>query len=360
MPMLDDAPQDSLAKLLLLGDSKAGKTHWIMQAAEAGFNVLYLDADVARQTLAKLSPAAKGRVAYLGVGDYVDDKGVYQYRFADFFKEFCTTGIFTWNDTKGAVFDRRTYDGTPDTGDVVWQIRPAQMDHRDLIVFDSWTAYAQSIAAWKAETLGVDLAEVEKVSREIYSGIANKATQTLVMIQRSRCHFAVIGHPDEYRKTRVPPGKIGNVKETDMIVEWTKMVPKSTSKPHSLTMAKFFSDVAWLDVGVTGKRTIDFKAASDRIIGGHFDDKVSADERGFTDLVKKIGGSLPAGDSNMSRWLTRYGPGEFQPAGSKPAPVLGKPAQPSPADAPAIDSVVPTPAKGLGGLTGLKFKGTNK
>lgn len=369
MPMMDEAPEDALAKLLLIADSKAGKTHWSMQAAELGFNVLYIDGDVGRQTLAKLSPAAKKRVAYLDVSDQMSDKGAYVYRFATMFKEFTTNGIFTWNDSLGEVFDRRTYHAEPWTdlegkersADSVWQIRPARMDHRDLIIFDSWTSYCQSISAWKADDLGVDLADIEKAERGHYAGIGNKATQSLVMIQKAPCHIIVIAHPDEYQKKRSPTGTVKTINETDMIIEWTKMVPKSTSRPHSLTMAKFFSDVAWIDLTPTGNRKIDFKATNARVIGGHFDDSVAVADRTFGDLVKKIGGSIPAGENSIDRWLTRYGPGEFVPAGAKPV-ILGaaaaKPAS-TPSESPATAPAEATPVKGLGGLTGMKFKGVS-
>lgn len=366
MPMLDQAPEDSLVKLLLIADSKAGKTHWAMQAAELGFNVLYVDGDVGRQTLAKLSPKAKGRVAYMNVSDFVDEKGIYQFRMAEFFREFTTNGIFTWNDTLGAVFDKRTYVDAASATDEspaheVWQIRPARMGHYDLIIFDSWTSYCQSISAWKASELGVDLAEIEKAERGHYAGIGNKATQSLVMIQKAPCHFIVIAHPDEYQKKKSPTGTVGGITETQMIIEWTKMVPKSTSRPHSLTMAKFFSDVAWIDISPTGIRKIDFKAASGRTIGGHFDDSVKVEERNFLNLVHKIGGGTPPADNPIDRWLTVYPAGTFESVkprvlGAKAAPA----AESSPSASTSSDEAVATPAKGLGGLTGLKFKGAGK
>lgn len=360
MPMMDEAPPTTKAKLLLIGDSKAGKTHWAMQAAELGFNVLYLDGDVGLQTLAKLSPAAKKRVAYMDVSDGMSEKGAYVYRFATMFREFTTNGVFTWNDSLGEIFDRKTYVDGPD-GHVIWQIRPARMDHRDLIIFDSWSSYCQSISAWKADDLGVDLSDIEKAERGHYAGIGNKATQSLVMIQKAPCHIIVIAHPDEYQKKRSPTGTVKTINETEMIIEWTKMVPKSTSRPHSLTMAKFFSDVAWIDLTPTGNRKIDFKATNARVIGGHFDDSVAVADRTFGDLVKKIGGSIPAGENSIDRWLTRYGPGEFVPAGAKPV-ILGaaaaKPAS-TPSESPATAPAEATPVKGLGGLTGMKFKGVS-
>jgi hypothetical protein len=350
---LESGTSLSTVKLLLLGDTKAGKTHYAMQAALAGFNVLYLDGDVGIQTLMQLPPEALARVFYMPIGDRMGKDGSYEYRMAKFFVEFATSGVLTWNDTKGDIFDRKDYDQSfAETthqdevpvltgGDVIWQIRPSQIGADTVVIMDSWTTLIQSLINWKADDLSIDLLEAEKHGREMYTGAGHKATQFLTLLRAFRCHVIVIGHPREYQKRSPPAGSRGQVAEKDMKLDWTKMVPISTSNPHSLTMGKHFSDIAWIEVTPSGKRNIDFRPALDRVIGGHFNEKKPVEELPFASLVKEVGGFIPDNPST-DRWLTRFGPGEFQPAGSKPAAVL--------------TGSTPATATKVGGLAGMLNK----
>src|SRR3546814_10217947 len=55
--------------------------------------------------------------------------------------------------------------------------------------------------------------------------------------------------PDEYQKKKMPEhSNQRSVSEADMEIEWTRMIPKSSSKPHGLTLGKFFTDCGWMDV----------------------------------------------------------------------------------------------------------------
>lgn len=358
MPRLDNAnTSDAKLKLLLIGDSKAGKTPWSGLAA-LNYKVLYLDGDVGLQSLNKLPEEVKPNLFYIPCGDYIDDNGNYESRFANFFTDFTTSGKLTWNDSTGRLFERAKY--VPgESKDEIWEIRPSRMDHNTVLIIDSWTALVQSVMQWKSEDLKVDLSDVEKVSREIYAGVGNKLTQYLTMIRAMPCHVIVIAHPAEYTKLDKGTGKVGSIREVDMKIAWTKMVPKSSSNPHALTMAKFFSDVGWLDVRPNGETFIDFKQSTDRIIGGHLGTTTDARQTTVADVIRSIGGHVPTDPSaiNTDSWLTMYGPGEYVPAGGKPATPLGaKPATPSVVG----EAQAPAPVK-MGGLAGLmKTKGVEK
>jgi hypothetical protein len=346
MPRLDKADtSDALLKLLLIADSKAGKTPWAAVAA-ANYNVLYLDGDVGIQSLNKMDESFKKNLYYMPCGDGFDDNGTYEPRMIQFLVSFMTEGKFTWNDSQGQMFSRKTYkqlteeaDGVLRVkgGDDVWEVRPARMDHRDVVIIDSWTALVQSVMQWKADDLKVDLGDVEKIQREIYSGVGNKLTQILTMIRSWPCHVIVIAHPAEYVKTQKPIGK--NVaKETDLKIEWTKMVPKSSSNPHALTMAKYFSDVGWLDVRGNGDTQLDFRQSNDRVIGGHLASATDARATTVADVIRAIGGYVPnAAELNPNHWLTIHESGSYEPAGKRPGLVLG---------APKAADVVPTHTDG--------------
>src|SRR3546814_8267721 len=107
----------------------------------------------------------------------------------------------------------------------------------------------------KALDLGVSIADVEKVNREIYAGVGNRLTNMASIIQKMPCHVIVIAHPDEYQKKKMPDRSTQrSVSEADMEIEWTRMIPKSSSKPHGLTLGKFFTDCGWMDVTRGGRR----------------------------------------------------------------------------------------------------------
>jgi hypothetical protein len=341
-----------------MGDTKAGKTDYLMKAAEAGLNVLWVDGDVAATTLQKLSPAAKARMFYLPVHDHANERGQYESSFAEFIVAFTTQGKFLWNDSLCKPFDRKTYD--PEQCHVVWEIIPSRMDSTCLLAIDSWTRLVASIVNWKAGDLGVDLLEIEKLERELYAGTGHKATQFLKLITGLKCHVGVIGHPREYIKRSAPKGSRGQVAEKEMKIDWIQMVPVSTSNPHGLTMGASFSDIGWIDVSAMGKRTIDFKPSDSRVIGGSQNTKEDVDVLTIGKLIELNQGHAIT-PAPADSWLTRYGPGEYVPAGGKLAPALGaKPSESTvkiPAPAPVVEASKPS---GLGMLAGLKPSGVQR
>lgn len=355
MPRGDNLrPGDVLFKGLILGDPKAGKTDWVMRAAEAGFNVLYMDGDVAAQTIAGLSPEAKSRIFYMNIADKLD--GGIDPRMIATVAAFFTSSKFLWNDTKQQEYSRVKDDHDEETGaalDEIWEFKPARFDHRWVIAIDSWTTLAYSGMLAKALDMGVDLGDIEKADQNLYAGVGNRLTNVLSTIQKAPCHFAVIGHPSQFEKSKSPDGKSQReVKAADRIVEWTKMVPKSSSNPHGLTMGKFFSDIGWIDVNKFGKRELNFNITSERVSGGHLVGK--GDPRGdysFAKVIEAIGGHLPdKSDTSVGGGLIIHEPGTFIPA-TKPVP--GNPLAKK-ASAPMTPSAQPQAVKGLGGLAGLK------
>src|SRR3546814_3510407 len=80
------------------------------------------------------------------------------------------------------------------------------------------------------------------------------------IIQKMPCLFIVIGHPDEYQTKKMPDRSTQrSFSEADMEIEWTRMIPKSSSKPPGLTLGKFFTDCGWMDVTRGGRRELSFK-----------------------------------------------------------------------------------------------------
>lgn len=342
---------------MILGDPKAGKTEYALKAAEAGFNVLYLDGDVAAQTISAVKEEARSRIFYMDVGDRLDS-GI-DARMIALVASFFTSSKFLWNDTKQAEYSRAKDSHDAETGaatDEIWEIRPARFDYRWVLVLDSWTTLSYSAMLAKALDMGVDLGDIEKADMNLYAGAGNRLTNMLATIQKAKCHFIVIGHPAQFEKTKSQENMSAQEagKAKNRIIEWTKMVPKSSSNPHGLTMGKYFSDIGWIDVDKFGKRKLDFDVTNQRVSGGHMEGK--GDPRGdysFANVVKKIGGTIPTPTADLGEGLIIHPPGTFIPASlvAKPNPL----SKDKPASTPLNNAgAAPTTVRGLGGLAGLK------
>lgn len=352
MPRASEAPtQRQLVKLLLIGDGKGGKTFFAALAAEENLNVLFLDGDVASPTIMQKDfPAAlREHIYILPVGDR--SSPILSPDFIQFMVKFTTESKIIWDDTNALTASRR--DDLSESE--VWEILPAAMDENWVLVIDSWTSLVQSCMLWASREHGVDLSDTNAAQmRNVYSSAGMKLTQILVIIQRVKCHVIVLGHPDEYVKQRRPEGKrVDQIAEKDMIVEWTKIIPKSSSKPHSMTMAKFFTDVAWMTSNPSGtERQLDFRLDPGKISGGHFSEKKSIKDYSFGNLIRQIGGATPATRAPIEPVITIHPAGTYEGAG--PSKVLqGDKDSPKPAgnDAPAA------PAKK--GLAALINKGNS-
>lgn len=354
---MGNRPELTLAHLLILAEEKAGKTSWLLDAAEAGFNVLLLDGDVAVQRINDLSPEAKRRVFYMDVGD--DLVGEVNPKMIQTVADFMTSTTFLWNDSKQAEYSRTKDAHDPETGaalDEIWQIKPARLDHNWVLGIDSWTTLSYSAMLAKSQDLGESIADVEKIERNIYQGVGNRLTNILFTQQKAPCHTVILGHPAQYEKRKAEAGKTvrEGMKENDQIIEWTRMIAKSSSNPHGYNMGKYFSDVGWIDVDKWGKRKLDFTKTSERTSGGNLNSKGDprVDHR-FVDLVAKIGGHIPdpKGDTPLGDGFVIY------PAGTYIPPVKANPLgkKSTAAESTALKpAAAPTQIRGLAGLGSLK------
>lgn len=352
-------PNLTLAHLLILAEEKAGKTSWLLAAAEAGFNVLLLDGDVAQQAIARLSDKAKQRVFYMDVSDNL--VGDVDPRMIQTVADFMTSSTFLWNDRTQREYSRKNDPHDPDSGaclDEIWELKPGRLDHNWVLGIDSWTTLSYSAMLAKAQDLGESIADVEKVERSIYSGVGNRLTNILHTQQKAPCHTVVIGHPAQYEKKKNPEGVTVKeaMKETAQIIEWNRMIAKSSSNPHGYSMGKFFSDIGWIDVDKFGKRKLDFVKTNARTSGGNLNSKGDplVDHR-FVDVIRAIGGHIPDpdGDTPLGQGLTIHEAGTYIPA-VKANPLASKSkASESPALNPAAK---PMQVKGLGGLVGLNTR----
>tara|TARA_R100000501_G_C2572841_1_gene79069 strand:- start:20 stop:604 length:585 start_codon:yes stop_codon:yes gene_type:complete len=170
---------------------------------------------------------------------------------------------------------------------------------------------------WSVDN-SVDLYELTNNDLSMYGSIGTAATATLHTLACLPCHLVVTAHPDEFVKFKKLPGK-QNKKMSEQEVEWSRLIPKSTSRPHGNTMAPLFPDVLWIEIDAQRQRYIDGRVAADKDGGGHFDGRELSSKYSFANLVLAAGGDAPTDD--LGDAITIYPPGEYQPAtaqGNKP------------------------------------------
>ena len=351
--------QTPLLHAMILGEEKAGKTSWLLAAAEAGFNVLLMDGDVAGPRIHELSDEAKSRVYYMDVSDDLVGDG--DPRMIQIVADFFTSSKYLWNDSKQRQYSRTKDDHDAESGaclDEIWEFRPALFDRDWVLGIDSWTTLSYSGMLAKGQDLGVNLAYIEKAEQNMYQGVGNRLTNIAITQQKARCHTVIIGHPSQYEKLGNPSGeRLKSIKQGDKIVEWTKMIPKSSSNPHGYSLGKYFSDIGWIDVSKFGKRELNFLKTSERTSGGNLNSKGDPrlDHR-FEDVVRATGGYIPDGKQGPGAGLTIHPAGTYIPAtlAAKPSPLSKSKASDS--LQPTGTAVTPTKVKGVGGLGGLLKK----
>lgn len=346
MPRMNQVQETrALAKLLLIADGKLGKTYYAGLIAKSGLNVLYMDGDVGSETIGKmvrdgaLTMEEASRIYLMDMRDRLIG-GDKDSKFFDTVVDFVSATKFTWNANQERVASIK------DTADERWVIKPAAMDHTCVLVIDSWTGLTESMMLAAANANGVDLANTTQGKmRPVYQMGGLKSTQVLQMIRSANCHVLVLAHPDEYEHRVSPEGKkVGTIDEKDMIVEWTKQIPKGTSKPAGLQIAKYFTDVAWMEMNPAGtERRLNFKPKASRVSGGHFNDVKSIEEYSFANLIAAMGGSTPGpAGASTDHWLTIIPPAE-------------EGAVPEPAESKVLDGTTAAPVKSAG-LSGLMKK----
>lgn len=290
MPRGNNMPQeDQLVKLLLVGPSKAGKTHYCMQAARDGFNVLYMDGDVSRPTIMAFSDETLERLWYMNLCDTQTMARQWQLT-----EKMFKTPNYLWDDT-----NQGSLKGSDASESAVWRINLASMTYRDVIVIDSWTSFINSVKKQIAKVNGLDLAQLgDNDTRSLYGAGNHMVDFILGCLQAAPCHVIVTAHPGEYEHKVKPRGLISGIKEKDMILKSVRSIPLSLSNPHGNKMGKYFTDVAWISPSVVGnKRMLDGRPDPERESGGRFNKQKPTDEFSFKELVKLAHGLTPDSDN---------------------------------------------------------------
>lgn len=325
----------SATHLLLIGQSKMGKSDYVAQAAKDGFDIIYWDRDNGLPTLLE---ALDGDDAALKRVHYFRPENMTATLLA-FFKN----GKFIYNERTRKVY--ASHEAKPDDKLTI-MYAGRLMKHRNVVVsIDSWTSWCLSALEDAAKKNKVELTSIDKYGREIYGPSGFYMTQMGTIIQLAPFNVIVQAHPAVYEIKERPPGsEAREVKEPDMIIRDTWEIPMSTSAPHGYSIGKFFNQIGWMELDRFGKYVLSFKAKSKRLVGGTVKNK-EGDPRTTMRFKTLFGGGLelPQPMPEDRPWLERTTVAEYQESIKSATPA----ATAKPATTPALNT---KPAQKLGGL----------
>lgn len=297
MPTLDEIPDEWRARhMLLIAQTKMGKTDYVCQAAIDGYSVLYIDSDNGLPTLKERlanHPEAMKRIQYFKPDDMYD-----------FVEKFLTMGVFRYNITQNKFF----VSGEAKDTDRLIEIWPGRIPRRMILAIDTWTSLAYRCMQNVASEKKIDLTDIDKYGREIYGPANFKLTRIVEYLQPCKFHQIVQCHPGVYERKEKPPGR-NDVLEKDMIIVETLDVPMSSSAPHGASIGKYFNEIGWLQVNAAGKREIDFTVKKGRISGGSVSGK--GDPRTDYSFAKLFGKPIPKPDDEPT-WMVEHTVAEWK------------------------------------------------
>lgn len=253
---MKEATLNPATHLLLVAQTKMGKTDYIADAALDGYTLLYIDNDNGLATLSKRlgnNPEAMSRVHYIKTGN------IWEFLTAFFARE-----KFQWNETRDEYFNAKT--AQPD--DDIIEIHPKKMPFGIITAFDGWTTITNQLLQDSAKKNDVDYEFFNESGQSVYGDAKRRADLVCMNIQGFPGHVIVQAHPELYEQMEKPKNIANNVKQNQMIIKGTWEIPLSVSRPHGFLMGKFFNEIGWMGIKPTGQFTLDFRQKDNRIGGG--------------------------------------------------------------------------------------------
>lgn len=283
MPTLDQIPaKTDPVHLMLVGDTKSGKSTYAAQAAIDGFTLLYIDADngisALRHAFVK-HPEAMSRVHYFSTSRPAKLlKGILR---------STTKSPFRWIKDTDNEWGKLATDVTPDS--IVWEFDITKVPPEWILVPDSWSSVA-------SDALGIGNARqhsslLDGTDQAVYGEANVNMVYLSNLIQKYPGHVIVQAHAGKYEIYEKPTGVVaGQMKQGQMTLREVLDVPVSSSNPNSIRIAKAFNHIGWLSVNHLGQTIIDFERKPNRVGGGPPNRKDVTDKLRFLHLA---GGVLP-------------------------------------------------------------------
>lgn len=315
MPLktLDQIPaENDPTHLLLIADTKLGKSTYAAQCAIDGFHLIYIDSDNGISALRhalKDHPGSMERVVLIPT-NYP----------STLIKDLFESSIFRWNRTK----DKKFSSGMDSETDEIIEIIPSRIPSGVIVVDDSWTTTALDAMQAGAKGNKTDLESMsdDNKGQAVYGDAGIKLTLICAIQQRAKFNTMFLAHPTVYEIYEKPKGKIADIKQKDMILLDSIKIPLSSSRPHGYNMGKYFTDIGWIDVDRANRRILDFEIEYKRVGGGRPNKKGSINEMSF----KTLFGAPPTTAQFDDSWIRTLTCGEWKAANknagaSKPAGV---------------------------------------
>lgn len=259
MTTLDQVPEtQNYRHMLLIGNSKTGKSTFAAQAALDGYLVFYVDADngisALKHTL-RDSPEAQRRVIYCRTDS------AYGFMYG-----LLTNGVFRWNMTQ----DKEFSSGMAADTDHVIQVIPIRFPKSMILTGDSWSSIALDAMGVGADRMKMSLEELSgnPMMQQVYGDASMKLTLLCAVLQHAKFHCIIQAHATVYEVYEKPKGSQEGVKQKHMRLLDIIKVPLSSSKPHGQVMAKYFNEIGWLEINTKNQVTLDFTQQYARIGGG--------------------------------------------------------------------------------------------
>lgn len=281
MATLDELPaSEDPVHLLLIADTKAGKSTYAAQAALAGFTMVYFDSDNGKSALMNTLQKdieAMRRVHYFNI----ENPKEFWYHFL----RSTTKASLRWNSRTHSVWGPTSMLSQPD--DKIWTFDITKIPASWILNLDSWTSLASDAldigtASAKAELLN-------GVNQSIYGEANSWVTYIANVLQKIPQHLIVQAHGTKYEIYEKPVNvKAGEAKQKEMILRDTVDVPVSSSRPHGYSMGSRFNHIGWLYVDALGNTEIDFTRKTNRVGGGPPNKKAPSHSLGFDKLVGKV------------------------------------------------------------------------
>jgi hypothetical protein len=296
MPNLNTKLSEGLKlRIMLLGEAMLRKTWWAGAAAEAGFNVIYIDGDGNPQVLKNLSESARNRISYIDAVDTPNNSA-----FGFFLISLLSGQKFIWDEgakqTISAALGTRAL--KPESSYMVFD--PSKLTMNDIIVIDSWTALVRSFQRRYAKEQGIVIEESSSMDSDWsdyrWTGaIASKMVENLKLFP---CHSIVIAHSERFEK-KDDKGKVLSVRHK----------PISTSRTHADTLTKNFTDI--IHFTLTGSNIfLDTKPNAEIVAGSRSVAPMRAewDKLQFSHFAAACG---VQSTGQPCEAVTFYGPGEY-------------------------------------------------
>lgn len=278
MTTLADMPQENPdpVHLLLIADSKLGKSTYVAQAAKAGFHVLYVDSDNGLSALRfalRDDLEAQRRVTYVRT----DSPATFLEKLFD------TAEVFRWDLSRDSDYVQMLV--KPESRILEISVPKLLQSSGLILSIDSWTTVAGDSLGIGADKAKVALTDMGGESQRVYGDAYRRATFIAACIQQAPFHVIVQAHGTIFERYSKPLHKSArDAKQAEFILEEVMEVPLSTSKPHGKEMGKFFNHIAWLGFDSTTaipRIMIDFTRRPNRLGGGPPNVIRPIDEFGF-------------------------------------------------------------------------------